>query len=194
MTYQLIEAKHTTTQPWRNGGGQTRELLVWPNAANWQLRISRADITQDGPFSAFPGIQRWFAVLEGAGVVLHMPRAPCTLHGGDAPLSFDGGSALGCTLIDGPTQDLNLMVQHGKGNMLSVQSTSWTADFEMRGIYTVHAGQWSDGVQSLELPAHSLLWMEQKNTTARTNAWTFKACQGALLRAFWIGFTPMDQP
>ena len=194
MTYQLIHANEVHPQPWRNGGGQTRELLTWPNAANWQLRISRADITQDGPFSAFPGIQRWFAVLEGAGVVLHLPDAPSTLRAGDTPYAFDGGSAPGCTLIDGPTQDLNLMVQHGKGTMLAVQATPWTADFQMRCIYTVHRGCWSDGMQTVELPAHSLLWMAQKSTAIRTSAWTFTANDGAAPHAFWIGFTPTEQP
>jgi environmental stress-induced protein Ves len=38
------------------------------------LRISVAEITRDGPFSAFAGVQRWFAVLEGAGVMLRAGR------------------------------------------------------------------------------------------------------------------------
>jgi environmental stress-induced protein Ves len=41
--------------PWRNGGGRTRELLAWPSAEDWQLRVSVAEIEADGPFSAFPG-------------------------------------------------------------------------------------------------------------------------------------------
>ena len=32
---------------------------------DWTLRISVADIDADGPFSPFPGITRWFAVLDG---------------------------------------------------------------------------------------------------------------------------------
>ena len=41
-------------QPWRNGGGRTRELLVWPagdglgGTTDWQLRVSVADITKNG--------------------------------------------------------------------------------------------------------------------------------------------------
>ena len=57
-------------QPWRNGGGVTRELLAWPQAADWRLRVSVADIERDGPFSPFPGVDRWFAVIEGDGVEL----------------------------------------------------------------------------------------------------------------------------
>jgi environmental stress-induced protein Ves len=55
---------HASEQTWRNGGGSTRELLAWPEATDWQARISVAEITRDGPFSAFAGVQRWFAVLR----------------------------------------------------------------------------------------------------------------------------------
>ena len=67
----------TPPQPWRNGGGVTRELLAWPDGGDWRVRVSVADIDADGPFSAFPGVERWFAVLEGAGVALRSP-APST--------------------------------------------------------------------------------------------------------------------
>mgnify|MGYP003694612933 CR=1 FL=1 len=34
------------------------------------MRVSVADVATDGPFSTFAGVDRWFAVLDGAGVVL----------------------------------------------------------------------------------------------------------------------------
>jgi environmental stress-induced protein Ves len=95
---------------WRNGGGRTRELLAWPNADDWSLRVSVARIEADGPFSSFPGIDRCFAVLDGAGVVLGLPRGDVRLHAGDPALAFPGDAAPMCRLIDGPTTDLNLMV------------------------------------------------------------------------------------
>ena len=68
---QLIHAGEVTPQPWRNGAGRTRELLTWPAGAQpWQLRISLAEISRDGPFSLYPGIERWISVIEGAGVRL----------------------------------------------------------------------------------------------------------------------------
>ena len=84
-TVHTIHADAVAAQPWRNGGGQTRELLVWPThldhpyRQNWQLRISRADIASNGPFSRFDGVERWFVVLSGQGVLLHpcpRPMAP----------------------------------------------------------------------------------------------------------------------
>ena len=41
---QLIDAASVAPQAWRNGGGQTRELIAWPAGADWRVRISRADI------------------------------------------------------------------------------------------------------------------------------------------------------
>jgi uncharacterized protein len=99
--------------PWRNGGGRTRELLAWPSAADWQVRVSVAEIDADGPFSAYQGIDRWFAVLEGAGVVLSLPDGKTAVRAGDGPLTFPGEAAPGCRLIDGPTRDLNLMLRRG---------------------------------------------------------------------------------
>ncbi len=50
MPVIIVDATTVAPQPWRNGGGQTRELLAWPTGADWKLRISRADIESDGRF------------------------------------------------------------------------------------------------------------------------------------------------
>ena len=167
-------------------------MLVWPPAgpaAPWQLRISRADIERDGPFSAFPGVQRWFAVLEGAGVALQL-ESEQVLHAGDTPLCFDGAAAPGCRLLDGPTQDLNLMVRGGKGLMQSVMpGQPWGASLAACGLYTCHAGQWTDGTQTLHLDAHTLLW----HPCPRSASWQFVADDGTqALRAYWLAFSPQS--
>ena len=187
MTLQLVHAQDCAPQPWRNGGGQTRELFTWPAAGDWLLRISRADIDADGPFSAFTGVQRWFAVLQGAGVALQL-GCEQQLRMGDAPLCFDGADAPGCRLLDGPTQDLNLMVRHGKGCMQAVRpSQSWSATFAACGLYTCQAGLWSDGTQTQQLAAHTLMW----HTTPHSAAWQFVADDAThALCAYWLGFSP----
>jgi uncharacterized protein len=101
--------------PWRNGGGRTRELLAWPDANHWSVRVSVAEIEANGPFSSFPGIDRCFAVLAGAGVVLSLPQGDVRLTADDDAVSFAGEAAPMCRLIDGPTRDLNLMVRRGAG-------------------------------------------------------------------------------
>ena len=107
------DASTATPVPWKNGGGVTRELLRLPAGSgdDWTLRISVADIDADGPFSPFPGITRWFAVLTGAGVRLVFPERVLNVRHGDSPLRFDGADAPGCTLLDGPTRDLKYVEQ-----------------------------------------------------------------------------------
>lgn len=183
-----VAADAVTPQPWRNGGGRTRELLAWPSAQDWLCRISRADIDADGPFSAFPGVERWFTVLGGAGVALSLPGGERVLRPGDAPLSFDGADAPGCRLIDGPTLDLNLMSRQGRGSMLAVQTgTPWTSDAVLRALYTTVPGQWQGGGRSIALAAHTLLWC----TAAPAIPWRFDAAPGS---AWWLAWAPADVP
>ena len=138
-----IHADQAAPQAWRNGGGRTRELLAWPAGADWTLRVSLADIDADGPFSAFAGVQRWFAVVQGAGVRLQFHDGERRLLPGDAPLCFDGAAAPGCTLVAGPTRDLNLMVRGGTGAMRTVSAGQWWHEaLTQRGLFTLVAGRW----------------------------------------------------
>lgn len=187
MTLLLIDVTATPPQPWRNGGGQTRELLVWPDTGPWQLRISRADIDRDGAFSAFAGVTRWFAVLQGGGVTLQWGPQQHVLRAGDAALCFDGAQAPDCQLRDGPTQDLNLMALGGDAVMaLADAKAPWQSSHNMRGLYTTVAGRWSDGARQQPLSAHHLLW----DDAATPDRWTFKPDAGAAGTAWWLGFTP----
>ena len=165
----LIRADQLLSQPWRNGGGRTRELLVHPTGTDWRLRVSLADIEADGPFSSFPGVERWFAVVEGAGVLLQFSSGERRVCRGDSPLCFDGATAPGCSLIDGPTRDLNLMVRDGIGAMRQVQAHEpWSERFDERGLFTFSSGHWyqqpagrrgtSRQDLGLRLEAYTLLW------------------------------------
>jgi environmental stress-induced protein Ves len=188
MTIHIIELGHITLQPWRNGGGVTRELLAWPPGAgaDWLVRVSVADIDRDGPFSPFPGVQRCFAVLEGTGVVLDFSGIEQTLTTASAPLSFDGVAAPGCRLVNGPTRDLNLMGRHSAGT-----ATMWGAmphsalpvAGRWRGLYTASAArlQTDDG-SALSLPAHSLAWCDD----ADMGLWRLQPADPSPCRAWWM--------
>ena len=115
MDLHFIDLHACPPQPWRNGGGRTRELLAWPRASDWRLRVSVARIEHSGPFSAFPGIWRGFTVLQGEGVTLDLPGGARTLTPADDPTTFDGEAAPMCHLLDGPTEDLNLMARRDAG-------------------------------------------------------------------------------
>ncbi len=95
-------------QPWKNGGGTTRELATLADAAGLLWRVSLADIAKDGPFSAFPGLARSHTIIEGQGLSLHgesevLEARPLR------PLVFDGGLALSARLVAGPCRALNLI-------------------------------------------------------------------------------------
>lgn len=151
---KLIEADRVDPTPWKNGGGRTRELFVWPPQGDWQLRISLADIEQDGPFSAFPGVQRHFAVLQGGGVRLQFVDGERLLQAGDPPLAFDGAEAPGCALIDGPTRDLNLMLRGLAGTLMpALHGTSAPPGWPWRALFVTGAAR----VGGLALAPRSLL-------------------------------------
>jgi uncharacterized protein len=132
MSLHTVACDGVEPQPWRNGGGRTRELLAWPGFDDWQLRISVADIDRDGPFSPYPGIERWFAVVEGRGVRLQLPGGAASVTTDSAPLHFRGEDAPGCELLAGPTRDLNLMLRRGCGSA-TLQRAEPGVDFHPRG-------------------------------------------------------------
>lgn len=187
MTVHIVRTQEVPAQAWRNGGGVTRELLAWPlDIDPWALRVSVADVETDGPFSPFPGVERWFAVISGAGVVLSFPEGDRRISLNDAPLRFDGGTAPGCRLIKGATRDLNLMLRDGHGVMRPVdRGVGWEAGFALRALYTATGGTWTDGTERHTLPAHTMLWSDD----GRASVWSFDS-EATPLRAWWIAYTP----
>lgn len=164
MTWQLHRLSDAVASPWRNGGGVTRELLAWPaGGADWTCRISVAEVAGSGPFSRFEGVRRWFAVLSGNGVSLRLPDGEHRLTAASAPLEFDGAVAVDCTLLDGPTQDLNLMVRRdragGRMQRLAGRQQFGARSAKVLAVYA-EAGpaQLRDELGTVDVPAHCLAW------------------------------------
>ncbi len=149
--------------PWRNGGGRTRELLAWPTVSDWLVRVSVAEIEADGPFSPFPGIDRCFAVLEGAGVELSLPAGPTRLGVADDPLVFPGEAAPGCRLIDGPTRDLNLMTRRDAGRISMQRHPAPTRSPRWRGLFADDTLWWTDTPASALPSNRSGWWLTLEN-------------------------------
>ncbi len=107
---RVIPAADYRRERWRNGLGWTREILRLPDAGEWQLRLSIAEIEQDAAFSAFPGVERELVLLQGEGLRLRFADGRCeTLKPPCQRLRFAGEDELAGELVDGVTQDFNLM-------------------------------------------------------------------------------------
>jgi len=186
---QVIQADRIEPQAWRNGGGFTRELLAWPAGPDWQLRISMADITHDGDFSAFDGIHRWFAVVEGAGVLLRFATQRSLLGIDSEPLAFDGASAPHAELTDGATRDLNLMIRRsaGQGGMCRAAiDDEWISAAPLRALFVMQPARLQiDDADAARLPARSLAW----SAHASRQRWRVQA-EGETPLAHWLWFRP----
>lgn len=114
----LLRASNYRRMPWKNGGGETVEIVVSPAEAglgDFQWRISMAAVASDGPFSIFPGIDRTLSILDGAGMTLFIEgRDPILLTRDSEPLPFAADATTSATLVDGPITDLNVMTRREK--------------------------------------------------------------------------------
>jgi environmental stress-induced protein Ves len=161
MNWQLVSLDAQPAQHWRNGGGTTRELLAWPQRQDWTVRLSVADVQSSGPFSRFDGVERWFAVLEGDGVVLAGGLGTHRLTGDSDPFRFDGGVPVECTLAHGPTRDFNLMALPGRGRMQRVRGAAGVRApaGALLALYTHAAGaHLRTDDDALVLPPYHLAW------------------------------------
>lgn len=114
MPHSLVRFADVVTQPWKNGGGVTRELWREPPDGEFTVRLSIADVAAAGPFSQFPGVDRVITLLEGAGFALRGPAGAHRVTEVGAPLAFRGEDAWDCTLLEGPVRDFNVMVRRGR--------------------------------------------------------------------------------
>jgi environmental stress-induced protein Ves len=72
--------------------------------------LSIAEIDEDAPFSAFPGVDRELVLLEGNGLRLRFDDGEVVeLQPPHDRLRFAGERVLRGELVDGPTRDFNLM-------------------------------------------------------------------------------------
>jgi hypothetical protein len=133
----ILRESSYITVPWKNGGGVTREILRSPpesTAFDWRLSLATIDLP--GPFSAFEGYHRTLVLVRGAGVELNFAQhGRSKLNSVGQMVSFDGAWQTRCTLLDGPSTDLNLMVSQERAQsasravQLTAAETIQTADW-----------------------------------------------------------------
>lgn len=108
----VVTPSERRSMPWRNGGGVTHEL--WKEgegSCGFALRLSIAEVGEDGPFSRFPGVDRTISLLDGAGFTLtRSDGVVVAFRAPGVPFAFAGEDAWDCALTDGAVRDFNVMV------------------------------------------------------------------------------------
>lgn len=116
----IIRLRDCRATPWKNGMGRTRELAVHPPGAGMEdfiWRVSVAEVDSAAPFSAFAGIDRYIALLEGAGFTMTLDDDQThALTTPFAPFAFPGEAQVTVELKSGPTRDFNLMLRRANAS------------------------------------------------------------------------------
>ena len=160
VSSQVRGSSDFVDMPWANGQGVTTELAVEAAgegqvAAPFLWRISRAAVSEDGPFSAFEAIDRVLTVLpmEGEQGTTPPHRLSITVEGVAKdvyplePFSFSGSAKTSATLLGGQVTDLNLMTSREGCDNVDVEcvapqgegETGWTI-FRPPCTVLLHAG------------------------------------------------------
>jgi environmental stress-induced protein Ves len=114
----IIRLRECPAVPWKNGLGRTRVLAVYPAGAgveDFAWRISVAEVDSAAPFSAFEGVDRYIALLQGVGFTMTLDDGSShALTTPFAPFAFAGEAQVSVALHGGPTRDFNLMLRRSK--------------------------------------------------------------------------------
>jgi environmental stress-induced protein Ves len=132
---KIIRYAGLKPQPWRDGGGVTREVAAFHSSeaetatpaetggapaapavpaqdAGWQWRVSIADVSKAGAFSPFPGMDRLLTVVDGDLLLLSVDGVEHPLEK-YRPFRFSGDAASSSTLPTGDVRNLNVITRSG---------------------------------------------------------------------------------
>ena len=127
QSLQLLTPSHYRRVPWKYGLGSTLEIAT--NAAEpggpWTWRLSLADVPTRASFSAFPGVDRHLAVLDGAGMKLEREAERIEVPREGRAFSFAGEDAIVGTPVGSRVRDANLMLDR----------TKWTGSLEIQRVH-----------------------------------------------------------
>ena len=113
---EILRDADRIARPWKNGGGVTREIAIWPPASDlekFDWRVSIAEVREPGPFSHFENIDRTLMILKGRLMLTFTERA-MELCPDSAPCTFPGDVSCFGAPVDGPVIDLNVMTRRGR--------------------------------------------------------------------------------
>lgn len=113
----ILRAADRRAVPWKNGGGLTREVAVYPpgsDLGSFDWRVSLAEVPQGGPFSTFPEVERQLAVIGGRLELSIAGREVLTLSPQSPPVDFPGDLPASAEPVQSPVFDLNVMTRRGR--------------------------------------------------------------------------------
>ncbi|GEB55841.1 HutD/Ves family protein [Streptomyces gardneri] len=157
-----FDVETLTAGRWRNDGGATRQIASRPAGdEDFVWRASIADIDRDGPFSAFPGVDRTLTLLAGDGVRLSCPGVfDRLLERAGEPFAFSGDLALAAELPGGACRVLNIMVRRGRATARVERVTGRVVPPSGHaGVLHVLGGHWQAGTDGPVLaPGQGVWW------------------------------------
>lgn len=115
---RLVRVADCPVIAWKNGGGTTQDIAIYPPSAGMDdfiWRLSTAQVAVPGTFSRFADVDRLIAILSGTLDLAIDGREPVRLDRDSPPYSFPGDVATAGSPVGGPVVDLNLMVRRGSG-------------------------------------------------------------------------------
>ncbi len=112
----VIRWQELVPQPWKNGGGTTRQIYSEGRLADrFDWRVSVAEVEVAGEFSLFPGYERVIMPLSPHGMQLMHQNGLYAQLQPLVPFRFPGEIALSAGLPHGPVQDFNLIMRREFG-------------------------------------------------------------------------------
>ena len=112
---QLIRSEDYVTMPWKNGLGVTREIFSARTNGTLSWRLSLAEVSADGPFSRFEGLERILTVVKGDGMRLQTSDGEIDARP-LCPVRFPGDIDVTGQCRSFPIQNFNLIFNPGLTN------------------------------------------------------------------------------
>lgn len=148
MEFTHRSAADYPSMPWKNGGGHTKQLAIFPKASSFAdpflWRLSLAEISLSGPFSTFPGYDRHMVQVSGGPLRLDHGECGTKDLCLEQPYCFSGDWSTHCILRNGSAQDINLMVRrdaaHGHLKVNSIEANStlhWLLDSDFTAAFVL---------------------------------------------------------
>ena len=162
---QFYDSQTLPVSRWRNGGGETREIISFPpGEQTFSWRISIATIAADGAFSLFPGVDRAITLLSGEGVELTAAGSFSQLLQQNQPFVFAGEEQIDARLTGGVSSDFNVMTRRATHQAdVRVSSEAFSPAPTAAGVVHVLAGEWVIGDVTIQ-QGQGLWWDCQGKT------------------------------